>query len=120
MRKVADHLLGRLTFEALYSRATNYFWNIGRPREALEPDVRISRDGTGKPVQLNGAPRPHLSTWLRVVAMPGNQNMLLRFALTWLWPIPWSQACSHRANFADSIPRMELPLHPALYWQRCR
>jgi hypothetical protein len=27
------------------------FWNHRRPLDALEPDVRISRDGTGKPVQ---------------------------------------------------------------------
>jgi hypothetical protein len=27
----------------------------------LEPDVRISRDGTGKRVQPNGAPRPDSS-----------------------------------------------------------
>jgi len=32
---------------------------IGRPLDALEPDVRISRDGTGKRVQPNGVNATH-------------------------------------------------------------
>jgi hypothetical protein len=39
MREVADHLRGRLTFQSSYSRA---FQELSD--DALEPDVRISRD----------------------------------------------------------------------------
>jgi hypothetical protein len=55
MRKVADHLRGRLKFEPSYSRATNYFGIIGRsPGTGCsdQPDRQASQ----------AAPRLHSST----------------------------------------------------------
>jgi hypothetical protein len=43
MRKVADHLPGRLTFDSTYSRATNYFKNLRTPWNRIFGSVR---DGT--------------------------------------------------------------------------
>src|ERR1700722_8752552 len=50
MRKVADHLQGRLTFESSYSRTTNYFrnrertpWNWMYGSAATEPASQFGR-----------------------------------------------------------------------------
>ena len=58
MREVADHLRGRLTFQSSYSRA---FQELSD--DALEPDVRISRDR-----QASSAEPRTKTTFLNLIA----------------------------------------------------
>jgi hypothetical protein len=61
MREVADHLRGRLTFQSSYSRA---FQELSD--DALEPDVRISRDR-----QASSAEPRTKTTFLNLIARRG-------------------------------------------------
>jgi hypothetical protein len=133
MRKVADHLLGRLTFEALYSRATNYFWNhrtaSGGPGTGCSDQPRRDRKASSAERRTKTA-FINLNLIARCSDARKSKHVTkLRAEMTVTHSLIASLllSCENKSMQSSrqpcrfySINRMEFPVHPALYWQRSR
>src|ERR1700733_14848242 len=116
MRKVADHLQGRLTFESAYSRATNYFRPGTRSSDhpAMGPRQASSTEPRTKTTFINWIERcSHARKYRHITKFRFDRNVTHSLAAHPLLSCENRSATSPR-ELAGSIrkPRWKFPEPP--------